>query len=252
MTKAETEKNKLELSNESEVGSELSIEMLKSQEKKVLFKVLLTMFLTLIFISIIFIIYENNIRDVFGAAKPVIYLYPEKVQDIYVSLDYKGDLLADYPDYDKSIKGWKVRAYPSGKLINHADKKEYSYLFWEGNPYKKVDWDLSTGFVIAKKDLKKFLQKTLKEIGLTPKEYNEFIVYWYPIMMKNKYSLIHFADKQYLETAPLTISPKPDSLLRVFMVVKALDKKIKIKKQVIKAFKRTGFTVVEWGGTNLN
>jgi len=89
-------------------------------------------------------------------------------------------------------------------------------------------------------------------MGLTPKEYNEFIVYWYPIMMKNKYSLVHFAAKQYLDTAPLTISPKPDSLLRVFMVVKALDKKIKIKKQIIKPFKRTGFTVVEWGGANLN
>ena len=68
-------------------------------------------------------------------------------------------------------------------------------------------------------------------------------------MKNSKYNLIHFADKQYTDDAPLTINPKPDSVLRVFMVYKPLDEKIKIEEQEIKPFERSGFTVIEWGGT---
>jgi len=98
----------------------------------------------------------------------------------------------------------------------------------------------------------KFLQETLSRLGLTPKEYNEFIVYWYPKMKDNTYNLIHFAEKEYTNIAPLTIIPKPDSLLRVFMVFKPLDKAVEVKPQEIKPFVRNGFTVVEWGGTELS
>lgn len=181
--------------------------------------------------------------------KPVIYLYPEQKQDIQVQLNYNGKIIADYPNYDEQIKGWNVTAYPDGKIINHADNQEYSYLFWEGQPKEKIDWDLSKGFIVKGEDTKEFLQKTLSKIGLTPKEYNEFIVYWFPLMQNNKYNLIHFADEQYTNNAPLTINPKSDSILRVFMVYKPLEEAIEIEGQEIKPFERKGFTVVEWGGT---
>jgi len=180
--------------------------------------------------------------------KPVIYLYPQQKQDIIIRLNYHGEIIADYPRYDKSIKGWRVTAYPDGKIINHVDGKEYSYLFWEGKPEKQVNWDFSKGFVVKGKDVREFLQKKLAKIGLTPKEYNEFIVYWYPLMQDNKYNLIHFVNEQYTKTAPLKIIPKPDSVLRVFMVYKPLNKMIKIEEQKIEPFKRKGFVVVEWGG----
>jgi hypothetical protein len=35
------------------------------------------------------------------------------------------------------------------------------------------------------------------------------------------------------------------------MVYKPLDKSIEIKSQEIKPFSRTGFSVIEWGGTEL-
>ena len=185
------------------------------------------------------------------AWKPVIYLYPNQKKDIEIKLDYQGKLVADYPEYNEFIKGWDVTAYPDGHLINKADNQEYSYLFWEGISSQPINWDLSTGFVVKGSDTREFLQTTLSQIGLTPKEYNEFIVYWYPKMKDNSYNLIHFADKQYTETAPLVITPKPDSILRVFMVFKPLEEKIKIQSQEIKSFTREGFTVVEWGGTEL-
>lgn len=183
--------------------------------------------------------------------KPVIYLYPTIKEEVQVKLDFKGTIFADYPAYDPIQKGWTVTAFPDGKIIN-SDGKEYSYLFWEGEPAINPNYDLSTGFVIKGEDTIKFLQEKLSELGLTPKEYNEFIVYWYPKMKDNKYNLIHFAKEEYTNTAPLTIIPKPDSMLRVFMVFKPLNKPIDIKPQNIESFTRTGFTVVEWGGTELN
>ncbi|MDD5221189.1 MAG: hypothetical protein PHV47_01125 [Candidatus Pacebacteria bacterium] len=183
--------------------------------------------------------------------KPVIYLYPNDKQDVLVQLDYDGKIIADYPDYNYSIKGWEVTAFPDGHLINHADNKEYSYLFWEGIGNKKAEYDLSKGFIVKGSDTKEFLQRILEKIGLTPKEYNEFIVYWYPRMKDNRYNLVHFTNEEYTNTAKLSIIPKPDSLLRVFMVFKPLQTLINITPQDIKAFKRTGFSVVEWGGTEI-
>jgi len=183
--------------------------------------------------------------------KPVIYFYPQQKENIKVQLDYDGEIIADYPDYDYNISGWEVTAYPDGHIINNKDNKEYSYLFWEGIPSEYINYNLNKGFVISGEETKNFLQNKLAEIGLTPKEYNEFIVYWYPKMKNNKYNLIHFADKEYTDHAKLTITPEPDSVLRVFMVFKALDKKINIIPQTFSEFKRNGFTVVEWGGTEL-
>jgi len=183
--------------------------------------------------------------------KPVIYLYPEQKQDIYVKLDYKWKIFVDYPEYNNEIKWWKVNADIDSTIINNADKKEYSYLFWEWNSDEEINWDLSSWFVVKWTESRKFLQDILPKIWLTAKEYNEFIVYWYPIMQKNKYNLIHFAGKEYTDYAILETTPKYDSILRVFMVLKSLDKPIDIKTQKFTGFKRNGFSVVEWGGTIL-
>ena len=47
---------------------------------------------------------------------------------------------------------------------------------------------------------------------------------------------------------PLEFSINPDTLIRVVMDYKPLDKKITVKEQVLEKKERHGFTVVEWGG----
>ena len=42
-----------------------------------------------------------------------------------------------------------------------------------------------------------------------------------------------------------------DSLLRVFMAWKGLDKPVEVEPQELPGFERSGFTVVEWGGTEI-
>jgi len=179
-------------------------------------------------------------------AKPVIYLYPETETDVEVYLDLDGNLEFTYPEYNN---GWHVTAYPDGKLINHADNNEYSYLFWEGTD--SIDFDMISGFVVAGDDTVEFLREKLEYIGLNSKEYNEFIVYWAPRMQTNAYNLIAFQKEAYTEAARLEVLPAPDSCLRVFMTFKALNSPIYIDEQQLEQFERKGFTVIEWGGAEL-
>ena len=176
------------------------------------------------------------------SAKPVIYLYPEQETSVSVSLDYDGTLTATYPAYED---GWHVTAEPDGTL-HDANGHEYSYLFWEGE--NNTDYDFSKGFCVAGADTADFLRETLSDIGLTPKEYNEFIVYWLPKMQENPYNLISFQSERYTDSAKLAIDPQPDSMLRVFMAWKPLTKAQQIEPQTFPFFERDGFTVVEWGG----
>ncbi len=178
--------------------------------------------------------------------KPVIYLYPESETEVSVRLDYKGKLTCTYPEYND---GWAVIAKPDGSLRDISTGREYSYLFWEGIDDTK--YDMTKGFVVKGEDTAEFLQETLAKMGLTPKEYNEFIVYWLPKMQNNPYNLITFQGETYTETAKLIVSPNPDSVLRVFMVYTALDAPIEVEMPEIEVFERKGFTLVEWGGTEI-
>ena len=178
-------------------------------------------------------------------AKPVIYLYPEVKTEVTVELDFNGTLTSVYPAYEN---GWTVTAQPDGTLTD-ASGREYYCLFWEGET--EVRYDLSTGFCVAGSDTAAFLEDALGKLGLTDKEANEFIIYWLPRMEGNAYNLISFQQEIYTDNAVLTIDPAPDSLLRVFMAWKGLDKPVEVEPQELNGFERVGFTVVEWGGVEM-
>ena len=67
-------------------------------------------------------------------------------------------------------------------------------------------------------------------------------------MQDNEYNLISFQTTAYTDTAKLTVTPAPDTIIRVFMAYKPLENAAKITPQTIETPQRTGFTVVEWGG----
>ena len=178
--------------------------------------------------------------------KPVIYLYPTEETDVTVTLDYDGVLTATYPAYED---GWRVTAAPDGTLRD-ASGREYYCLFWEGEG--GAAYDFSRGFCVAGCDSAAFLEGALRQLGLTDKEANEFLIYWLPRMEGNAYNLIAFQTEAYTDSARLHITPAPDTLLRVFMAWKPLDKAVDIAPQTLTAPERTGFTVVEWGGAEVN
>ncbi len=184
-----------------------------------------------------------------GAYKPVIYLYPEQETDVHVELDLtESELSTTYPKYNN---GWDVVASPDGSLLNKADGTHHKYLFWDSKNCR-TRFDFSKGFCVAGEDTESFLKDKLTYMGLTEQEMNEFIVYWLPLMEHNEYNLISFQGDAYTDSAKLNITPSPDSILRIFMTYIPLDSVVDIEPQELSTFERKGFTVVEWGGTEIN
>lgn len=177
--------------------------------------------------------------------KPVIYLYPERETEVSVKLNLDGKLTCTYPSYGT---GWKVLAAPDGTLTD-AKGQTYSYLYWEGETNAR--WDMTKGFCVKGSDTAAFLEQALEKLGLNRREANEFIVYWLPLMEQNPYNIISFQEKTYTDAAPLQVDPAPDTLIRVFMTWKASENYVNLPEQELTAPERTGFAVVEWGGTEL-
>ena len=188
----------------------------------------------------------NSSGNVAVPEKPVLYLYPEEETQVTVQLDYAGELTCTYPAYND---GWTVTASPDGTLTD-GEGQTYSYLYWEGKD--NVEYDFSQGACVAGEDTAAFLEGALSQLGLTRREANEFIVYWLPHMEGNAYNLIAFQTSSYTDHARLTADPAPDTVLRVFMAWKPLDRSVELPPQTLAAPVRTGFTLVEWGGAEIS
>ena len=182
-----------------------------------------------------------------GCGKPVIYLYPQQKEQVSVKVYPNGGLTKTEPDYGN---GWNVIADPLSRLKNLADGKIYPYLFWEGKS-KEVRQMSRRGFVTEKENLENLFNEKLSLLGLNAKEISDFKEFWLPKMLaENKpYYFVTFVSQTEInKLAPLEISPKPDTVIRVLMDYKCLDEKIDAQGYDIKTPERQGFTAVEWGG----
>ncbi len=178
--------------------------------------------------------------------KPVIYLYPEKDMNISVKVE-NAKLIHTYPKYDN---GWNVFVTKEGKITNLKTNLEHYCLYWEGESSK--NYTIDEGFVVKGDDSIKFLEEKLEIMGLNRKEINEFIIFWLPQLEQNELNMIKFINEEYNNDYPLNVSPKPDSIIRVYMIFKKIDAiDILLKEQVLKPVQRKGFSVVEWGGSEL-
>ncbi len=186
---------------------------------------------------------EKFILSAAECGKPVIYLYPTQTTDVSVKVDPKGGFTYTDPEYGT---GWNATAFPDGKLI--VNGKEYPYLFWEGRGgiYQSTP---DRGFVVARGDVHNFLVEKLAKHGLNEKESADFIEFWEPKMNSAPYYFVTFMGNSIMDKiAPLTITPKPDTVIRVLMDFEPLEKPIEVQGYEIRTPERNGFTVVEWGG----
>ena len=181
-----------------------------------------------------------------GVLKPIVYIYPEVETEVSVKLGAPEKLSVSYPSYDG---GWKVLAKPNGKLTDLKTDRELYSLYWEGEDGSFVV--TNEGFVVKGEEAADFLEEKLALLGLTEREAEEFIVYWLPRMQENSYNYVRFASSEEIEEyMPLVVSPKPDTTIRIAMVLSALEEPIELEEQVLPAKpERSGFTVVEWGGS---
>lgn len=176
--------------------------------------------------------------------KPVIYLYPEKETDVKVEVKPNGGFTKTEPMYDN---GWFVRATPESELFNYTDKINYPYLFWEGKAYNFVTPNY--GFVMSRVEVSTKMTQILAKLGLNEKEIKDFLEFWQPKLEVKPFVFVTFLpQREFDKLAPLSVNPKPDTIIRVFMDYTPLDAPIKVAPMQIRTPERVGFTVVEWGG----
>ena len=183
--------------------------------------------------------------------KPVIYLYPEKETSIHLEVKSKGEMTFMYPAY---TDGWDFKAAPNGTLL--FDESAYNYLFWEAKQFQQLNADeFHKGFIVKKNEVISFLEEKLTTAGLTSKEQADFITYWGPRLQQNERSFVHFLINEECDRfAYLDIQPKPDHIYRIYIVWNEIvdEPEYKLLEQTIPRFERDGFTVLEWGGYEIN
>lgn len=180
--------------------------------------------------------------------KPVIYLYTENPMNVRVQMNlHKTRFLVVYPDFNEE-NTWNVHASPNGDIL--IKDRIYPYLYWEAESY--VPQEMNEGFVVKAENAAKFLEEKLKILGLNEKESTDCITYWLHVLYRNKLSLCTFQSKKFFDNYELNITPKPTTVIRVYISIKKLNEPVDIKEQKLETIERKGFTVVEWGGSNLS
>ncbi|MDD2757853.1 MAG: hypothetical protein PHD72_00575 [Patescibacteria group bacterium] len=187
---------------------------------------------------------KTKYAPVAECGKPVIYLYPEKDMSVSVKVEPNGGFKFTEPTYNN---GWNVWATTQSKLTNISDGVSYPYLFWEGKAYNYDTPD--HGFVLKRENVARDMATLLKRLGLNEKESADFMEFWQPKLEVKPYVYVTFlAQEKFDELAPLTVTPQPDKVIRVFMDYEPLDQFVSVPPLKITTPTRTGFTVVEWGG----
>jgi len=178
-----------------------------------------------------------------GCAKPVIYLYPTATAAVSVRVGAK--VTQSDPSYPAN--GWiNVVAQPNGTLSYEG--RQYGSLFWEGTGSGSYP-SIVSGVVVKHSEAIKTIREQLAQQGLNVQEIADFMAFWTDKIPASPYvRLTWLTTEQMNDLAPLTITPKPNTLIRVFLDMGGLDKPILLPLQQLSPVKRLGFTVVEWGG----
>ena len=191
--------------------------------------------------------------------KPVVYVYPEEEQGLTMTIDVKGTLDMVYPAPERQVQteegtraSWTISAAPDGTLTD-ASGRTYPYLFWDGPVRQESP---QQGFVVAREDTVPFLEEKLALLGLTDKEAADFITYWAPRIRANEYTFVSFDASSYAQQVTYSFTDEagapvePDTFIRVFVTIREADANTVVQPQTFAPSPtRTGFTVVEWGGT---
>ena len=218
----------------------------KSQKRNKIIRTILIIIVVIIGLLLYF--FDKWMRSQPMDDKPIIYLYPEEEQLVEVKLLKEQNITVSYPKYNNS---WQVIAKPNGDLKDIKTNRNLYGLYYEAkNNESKIN--LEEGFCIKRENIVSFLEEKLSILGLNEREANEFIIYWLPRLEKNEYNYIRFASISEIDKImPLEVSPQPDTIIRILMEFKGLNKEIKVKEQELSKVNRNGFVLVEWGGTEL-
>ncbi len=181
--------------------------------------------------------------------KPVVYLHSDEEISVSIHLDFVESLTFSYPDYQDA---WNVDV--CGNQIKH-NNRTYPYLFYEGKSEEIAKYvNLDSGFIVNSSNLPEFLDSCLLQMGFNVFERNDFISYWIPRMQANSRNYISFITHGYNELFPISVSPQPHAMLRVFMLWSKVPVNSSLAPipQTFRRFKGGAYTLKEWGGSEIN
>lgn len=182
--------------------------------------------------------------------KPVVYLYPEARTRVRVEVEIAGRFTAVYPKM--TADGWRVVADPDGALVDEATGRRHRYLFWEGTS-AGFELDPARAFCVPGAGSAEFLERACDRFALTAEECGDFVTYWLPSLERSPYNLIEFVDEAtYERYARMRVEPRPDAVIRTFMIFRRSDVPVPVGAPELPQRTRRGFTVVEWGGADLD
>lgn len=167
--------------------------------------------------------------------KPIIYLYPTKESEISIKLLKEESLTCSYPQYNNK---WNILANSKGDLKDLNTGRYLYSLYYENK--SNIEFKIrEEGFVVKSEDIISFLEEKLAILGLNEREAEEFIIYWLPKLQSNQYNYIRFATSNEInENMPLEINPNPNTIIRILMIYKELDKPIEIEEQKLETPER--------------
>ncbi|ESK94669.1 ubiquitin family protein [Moniliophthora roreri MCA 2997] len=237
--------------------------------------------------------------------KPVIYLFSPREQEARVQLGIGPELrfTALYPVVSieerrgapkKQSVTWIVKTNSDGTLTEVKTGLEVPYLFWEAHatdyeltppssPQMEQTSDIfvpsrptlhnANSVVLPIEDIPGYLDKALLALGLHTEARTSFITYWLPSLLKHTNVALRFLPQAaYERAAPLSISPSPDVVTRVFMLfkgvspqdaacewheaVKRAEEDVKMWREIVgididRALDKGLFRVLEWGGMDV-
>ncbi len=183
-------------------------------------------------------------------SEPILYLYSDSSIDVDISLHKSVEITAAIPAFETDSSGstWRVKTLQDGMIEERSSGRKHRRLFWEGESINFPP--IQEGFVCSPETIRPTLDSLLTVQGLIKAERDDFITAWLPEMSEKPYVAFTFYDERVIEChAPLVVTPKPETIIRVMMGYKPIDSHITLEPQQIPTTKqRTGFTVVEWGG----
>ena len=148
---------------------------------------------------------------------------------------------------------WHMTASPDGDLTD-ASGRNYPSLFWEGE--EPTTFAQDKGFVVEAEAAASFLEDKLAVLGLSEREATEFITLWGPRIAERGRALVTFATDEYARKAVYRFTTPssgaeivPGAFIRVYIVVGDVPQVSVPEQKLVPAPVRTGFTAVEWGGT---
>ncbi|KAK0470987.1 hypothetical protein IW261DRAFT_1513918 [Armillaria novae-zelandiae] len=184
--------------------------------------------------------------------KPVVYVFSPLPTDalIRLSLSKAWSFSVIYPDapitdseFGQSIT-WNVKTNEDHTLTDMRTGTRVSYLFWETktnpglppsppaspqiSPHTVRPFDPlcpqvtnDNSVVLHASKAAVYLDKALHALGLHIEARTSFITFWLPFILKHNYVAVNFLPQaSYDKAAPLDVKPKPDIVIRVFMLFK--------------------------------